>query len=74
MSDKLIIRGRNEMNDDTWETLYWSNEWGWTGIEEADQFTEEEAAELNLPVGGDWVYLSSELGVDVPSSNGVEDD
>ena len=70
--DRLIIRSVNEMVDDTWETLYWSNEWGWTGIEEADRFTEEEASALVLPVGGQWVYESAELGVDIPSSEGVE--
>jgi len=60
MNDKLVIRSINEMVDDTWEALYWSNQWGWTGIEEADAFTEEEAGKLNLPVGGEWVYQSSE--------------
>jgi len=73
MSDKLIIKSINEMNDDTWEVLYWSNQWGWTGVEEADRFTEEEASALNLPVGGQWVYESAELGVDTPSSEGVKD-
>jgi len=60
-NDKLIIRSINDMDDNTWEALYWSGEWGWTGIDDADTFTEEEAATLNLPVGGQWIYMSTEL-------------
>lgn len=77
MSDKLVIRAINEMDDESWEPLYWSKELGWTVIEEADTFTEEEAMEYLKPVsiiGGEWVYQSVELGVDVPSSEGVEDE
>jgi hypothetical protein len=44
------------MDDDTWSELYWSNEWGWTTMEEADKFTEEQAASLTLPIGGEWIY------------------
>ena len=63
MGDKLVIMSQNEMDDDTWSALYWSNEWGWTTIEEADKFTEEEAASLTLPLGGAWAYQASQ-GVD----------
>ena len=62
MGDKLVIMSQNEMDDDTWSALYWSNEWGWTTIEEADKFTEEEAAALTLPIGGEWVYQISQGG------------
>jgi len=65
MGDKLVIMSQNEMDDSTWSALYWSNEWGWTTIEEADKFTEEEAATLTLPIGGEWVYQASQ---------GVEDE
>ena len=74
MNDKLVIRSINDMVDDTWEPLYWSNKWGWAGIEEADTFTEEQAGKLNLPVGGEWRYESMELGVDIPTSEGVDDE
>ena len=65
MGDKLVIMSKNEMDDSTWSALYWSNEWGWTTIEEADKFTEEEAASLTLPLGGEWTYQASQ---------GVEDE
>ena len=74
MSDKLLVRSINEMYEETWEPLYWSNEWGWTGIEEADRFTEEEANAFSLPNASEWVYESMELGVDIPSGDGVENE
>ena len=36
---------------------YWSDEWGWTGEEEATIFTEEEMQRSDLPMGppyGKW--------------------
>ena len=62
MSEKLVIMSKNEMDDDTWSELYWSREWGWTTMEEADKFTEEEAASLTLPIGGEWIYQISQGG------------
>tara|TARA_Y100000310_G_scaffold324929_1_gene387568 strand:+ start:415 stop:636 length:222 start_codon:yes stop_codon:yes gene_type:complete len=73
MPDNLIIKSINEMDDETWGALYWSNEWGWVGIEEATKFTEEDAGVfLNLPYGGEWVYESIELGVDIPTSEDID--
>lgn len=74
MADKLVIRSVTDMDDETWGNLYWSNEWGWTSIEEAEKFTEEEAASFRLPLGGEWTYESIELGIDIPSSEGVDDE
>lgn len=75
MSDKLILRSINEMDDETWEPLYWSNEYGWVGIEEATKYTEEDAQSyLNLPHGSEWRYESMELGVDIPTSEDIDNE
>jgi hypothetical protein len=42
---------------DNGERVYWSNTWGWTGIEQAERFTDYESRHLNLPVGGVWVEI-----------------
>jgi hypothetical protein len=34
--------------------VYWSNEFGWTWVESADVFTDDERNTLNLPMGGTW--------------------
>ena len=35
---------------------YWSNELGWVSMmSDADEFTEQEKAELRLPMGGQWI-------------------
>lgn len=37
--------------------LFWSNEYGWTGLNFADRFSESETFELHLPLDGSWVKL-----------------
>ena len=74
MTDKLIIRSINDMDDEIWGSLYWSNEWGWTSIEEAEKFTEEEAASFNLPLGGEWAYESAELGIFFSDNEGSKNE
>jgi len=64
-SEKLVIMSVNEMGAETWEPLYWSKEFGWTTVEEADKFTEEQAASLTMPIGGQSIYEISQ---------GVEDE
>jgi hypothetical protein len=39
------------------EDGYWSNEFGWGGIEAAHVFTAAEQSDLQLPLGGRWVAL-----------------
>jgi hypothetical protein len=39
------------------DELYWSNDLGWTGLTEADRFSQEERGRFNLPVGGSWMPL-----------------
>jgi hypothetical protein len=37
---------------------YWSAKYGWTGLVQADQFTEADKAIVGLPYGGIWLrYL-----------------
>lgn len=48
------IIGLWEFDEETGEQLYWSNRFGWVPEDEADEFTEEESAELRLPLGGEW--------------------
>lgn len=36
------------------ESLYWSNEFGWTWKDQSDTFTNEEKESLLLPIGGVW--------------------
>ena len=73
MPDRLVIRSINEMDDETWGALYWSTDEGWVEIEEATKFTEEEAGVfLNLPYGGEWVYESMGLGVDIPTIEDID--
>ena len=54
--------------------LWWSNEFGWTGTEDADVFTQEQRDEFNLPLGGEWVskqdalyFFDNNLGTHAPS-------
>ena len=37
--------------------LFWNNKDGWGSLESADVFTEAEASEFNLPIGGTWMRL-----------------
>lgn len=37
---------------------YWSKKYGWTGLVQADQFTEADKETVRLPYGGIWLrYL-----------------
>ncbi len=40
-------------------TIFWSNEFGWTGADEADTFTKVDQSRLNLPLEGYWCPLWS---------------
>lgn len=43
-----LIRGEIDLNS------YWSNEFGWVDLRDADRFSNEEKLTLNLPIGGRW--------------------
>jgi hypothetical protein len=43
--------------DDDGNPLWWSNEGGWSTLDQAIVFTPHEAATLNLPMGGQWVPM-----------------
>jgi len=52
----LIIRSISEIDQETFEPLYWSEDDGWVDLYLATRFPEEEALLfLNLPCGGEWV-------------------
>jgi len=40
-------------------TLFWSNTYAWTLLEEADSFSEQDRLRLNLPFGGEWITKES---------------
>ena len=40
--------------------LYWSCNYGWADLEDADLYTYEEHMCLNLPIDGQWVCLDME--------------
>ena len=50
---------------------FWSNEAGWTGLEDATLFTEEERAEFALPesTGGDAVWQLHDFLQQIESGN-----
>ncbi len=37
--------------------MFWSNEFGWTDIESADGFSQEEMESLRLPIDGKWFQV-----------------
>lgn len=53
-SIKWRIIAEDERDSETDQPLYWSNALGWCERNSADVFTEREAANLRLPVGGNW--------------------
>ena len=38
------------------------------------EFTEEEAASFNLPLGGEWAYESAELGIFFSDNEGSKNE
>jgi len=41
--------------------LYWSNSLGWTTIEEADTFDDDDKETSALPIGGKWVLIDPNM-------------
>jgi hypothetical protein len=39
---KWLIKSNSEIDDDTGNPLYWSNEYGWTTKEDADSYSDKE--------------------------------
>lgn len=49
-----VIRSKTEKVHETGEHLYWSNDGGWVGRQEATMFSPRERTAFNLPAGGEW--------------------
>lgn len=49
------IVNHNEIDDETFKSLYWNNKDGWIDEESADIFYSEGLPKFNLPIGGEWV-------------------
>jgi hypothetical protein len=46
---------RAKTTDSDGNPQYWSNDFGWTSMIEADHFSQKERDTLNLPIDGEWV-------------------
>ena len=51
--NSYFIRSVDEVDDDG-VLLYWSNQYGWVNLSEADVFSGAEMLEYDLPMGGRW--------------------
>lgn len=47
----VIINANEEATD---ACSFWSNEFGWTGLDEATRFDEQDIHSVNLPMDGMW--------------------
>ena len=50
-----IIESSSEKDDETGESLYWSNELGWVDKESATRFSTGDIGNVYKPIGGLWV-------------------
>jgi hypothetical protein len=50
------------------EPLFWNNEFGWTSIESATIFTEDDTKVLNLPLPKDSKWITKENGEKIVGS------
>lgn len=51
-----------DRDEETREPLFWSNQFGFCTLPDADVFTLKESKAFALPVGGVWVRLPEEGG------------
>jgi hypothetical protein len=56
--DAIFVLMSMEEFDDEGHPLYWSNTEGWTTVDQATRFTEEESRQLNQPVDSYWAELA----------------
>jgi hypothetical protein len=57
-SFRYVIKNTSrEIDDDTGDHLYWSNDFGWVGLDEATRFGIEELDKVDLPLDGEWRLL-----------------
>ena len=54
--------------DDIGNPLYWSNQFGWTTMHDADEFSPVERDKMNLPLGGEWVEFLTRFLSGIASS------
>ncbi len=57
------IKSTADVDDETGESLYWSNEDGWVSKHSADKFSLADTSNLRLPTGGEWELIDSLEGV-----------
>ena len=50
---------RCDERDENGEFLYWSNQYSWVNLSEADIFSGEEMLKFNLPMGGRWEKIKN---------------
>jgi len=55
-SDKFFIKSVDEIDDETGNPLFWSNNLGWTSILNADSYTPREKELTHLPLYGEWYH------------------
>jgi hypothetical protein len=55
VAEPQYVRSKVEVDDETGEPLYWSNEDGWVDRESATPFTPAEAEVFQLPADSYWV-------------------
>ena len=56
----------------TFEDLYWSNDHGWTTLDEADRFNQVHTLLYPLPVGGYWLPLDDAMVLDRVISSSIK--
>ena len=56
--NRYFVRSVDEVDDDG-VLLYWSNEFGWVNLSEAEIFTSDEMLEFDLPMGGRWEKIKN---------------
>lgn len=56
--NRYFVRSVDEV-DESGVLLYWSNEYGWVNLSEADIFSSDEMLTYDLPMGGRWEKISN---------------
>jgi hypothetical protein len=65
---RFFVLARRVERDGVDDTVYWSNDAGWTGRESSTRFTEDQIKTVDMPLGGFWVELDSSIELDAMMS------